>query len=243
MTPQQIALEILTIKNGKIVIDVSKAPESERDAIRQAKEVSIEGKTPEITILGDNGDNSVDDEGFSEEDSILRDINREMLSTQDAINNVQVAFTRFINTLLTDPEKYPLVRDEWNKYIVKHEETGEATYPDQAHHIKIVGLKPLSEGKDDLRDLHTQFIIQMRERFRREIDEVFEGKDDVLNHKNPQMNTPEARAISILQAEYSNFVRGAGYLRHRRGEDSLDGYAPRRLAANIIDETASQYTK
>lgn len=234
MLAEEIARKIITNLGGNITIDVSKAPETERAPIRNAANINIDGQKPNITILGDNGDTKTDKEGFTEENQILREINTEILNDGE-VNIGRIAFRKFIQTLIEDPKNYLLVREEWNKFIVGHAETGKIETPYDSHHFPNVGLKRRSEGEDTLREQQIGFIKGIMEEFRERVATLFESQD-ILQHANPGMNTLDAKLLALGVAEWSNFVRGAVYYRYRRGEDSLDGYAPRKLAADIIDQ-------
>lgn len=233
MSPHQIAEKIISELSGKISIDLSKATPAERDSIMEAANVEIDGIKPVISVTTPEVN----------EDLILRAINSEIL--EDKIggkpNIGRTAFRRFIQALLEDPKNYPLVRDEWNKFIVDHGETGHVTSPYESHHFQNVGLKRRSEGEDDLREKQIDFVKGVMEEVRGQVATLFEN-EAILQHSSPEMNEPDARLMALGQAEWSNFVRGAAYYRYRRGENSLDGYAPRRLAANVIDQTTRDIT-
>ncbi len=232
MTAEEIAEEINSNLDGSITIDLSKAPEAERAPIREAANIDIDGEKPSITILGDNGE-------ASEEDQILRDINAEMLE-DSKVNIGRIAFRRFIKVLLEDPNNYPLVRDEWNLYIVGHDKTGKIDSPYEAHHLHNVGLKQRSEGEDPLREQMIGFVKGVMEEFREKVADLFEN-DEIVEHPKEGMNTLDARLLALGLAELSNFIRRAGYHRYRRGEKSLEAYAPGRLAADIIDEVIAEH--
>ena len=247
MTAVEIAQEIAGNLDGEITIDVSGASEAERAPIREAAQIDVEAggdsKRPVIHFIGDNSDSAPDEKGFSEEDQILRVINYDILRNNDGVNIGRIAFRRFIKALLEEPENYPLVRDEWNKFIVGHDHTGKVDSPYESHHLPNVGLKPRSEGKDVLREHVTGFIMGIMEEVRDRVAALFEQTDEFLPHANAGMNTPDARLLAIGEAEWSNLVRGAAYYRHRQGESSLDQYPPRRLAANIVDGVIAENSR
>lgn len=235
MSAGEIAQRIIADFGGSITIDLSKAPEAERRPIRRAAIIDVDGQIPNITILGDNGDAKADEEGFTEEDRILRAITAEILDDSQEVNIGRIAFRRFVQTLIEKPENYPLVRDEWNSFIVEHAETGTIESPYESHHFPNVGLKRRSEGEDTLREQQIEFIKGIMEEFREQVATLFRNRD-IFEHANDGMNTLDARLLALGEAEWSNFVRGGVYYRYRRGEASLDGYAPRRIAADIIDQ-------
>lgn len=243
MTAAEIANEIVKNLGGEITIDVSKAPEAEREPVRDAANIMVDGVLPVITILGDTGESEADDIGFTEENLVLREINREILGDNgNEINIGRAAFREFIRAMLEDPENYPLVRDEWNKFIVGHDTTGKIDTPYESHHLPNIGLRRKSEGEDSLRDEVTGFVKGIMEGVRDKVAAIFE-KGEMLDHANAGMNTPDARSLALGLGTLSNLVRGAGLYRHRLGEDSLDKYAPRRLAADMIDKVTQEAEK
>lgn len=235
MAPEDIAQTIFNEYEGKITLDVSKTPEPEIRNIKAAGEVPVNGKTPTITILGEGEENS-------EEDRILRTINEEILSDENEVNIGRTAFREFIKTLLEDEENYELVRDEWNKFIVEHAVAGNATNPCETHHFANVGLLTRSQGEDALREQVIGFIKGIMEEFRPRIKKIFEN-EDIYDHEHPEMNNPDSLMFALGMAEWSNFVRGAVYHRIRRGEGSLDGYQPRRVASDTIDRVKAEQSK
>ena len=78
--------------------------------------------------------------------------------------------------------------------------------------------------------------------FRDEVESLF-GDSQILEHKSPDMQTLSAKLLALGFAELSNLIRGAAFYRYRKGEDSLDGYAPRRIAADTIDEVTAEQNK
>lgn len=222
--PEQIAEFVTENFGGKMAIDVSKASGPERDAIRAAAE--IDGV--DITIL----------DFEAEQDVILRAIVTEIVEDGegDVVNVGRKAFHDFIIDMLDDDVGDPgdLIIDEWNKYIVNHPYTGQIDTPYESHHFKNVGLKTRSQGPDELRDKAEGLIKGVMAGVSSGVEGVF-ASGKCIPHKNASMNTPDARSFLLGNAEFSNFVRGAVLKRYLSGEDSLEEYEPRKIAAEIID--------
>lgn len=225
MTSEQIAGFVMEHLEGRMVINVSKASEPEREAIRGV--VGMEGV--DVTILGENGD-------IETENEILRAIVEQIIEDGDKVNVARMAFNGYIRFLFDGSCSYSedLIRDEWNKYIVNHPHTGQINSPYESHHFRNVGLKTRSEGPDELRDKVEGFIKGIMEQVREDIEVLF-STGTMRRHKQNSMNTPDARVFLLGNAFFSNFVRGGTFYRYMRGEESVDEYEPRRIAAQIID--------
>lgn len=129
---------------------------------------------------------------------------------------------------------------EWNEFIVGHDHTGKINKPLESHHLHNVGLKFKSEGDDPLRDRLTSFIKDTMRGVKSELDTLFESGNFIPHPGGTDMNSSESRSLAIGLAMYSNFARGAIYYGIRRGQDYIEAYEPRRLAANIIDRVITQ---
>lgn len=177
-------------------------------------------------------------EGFSAEDQILRQINREILRGKHSVG--RVAFKKFIHALFTDSNYKRLVVDEWNKFIVGHEEAGKATSPYETHHYGNVGLKRKSQGKDSLREEVVAFVRETMGEIKAQAKELL-SSEEINPHKSPAMNNLDNQLLATGMAMYSNFARGGIYYKYRRGEKELDKYQPRRIAADIINDVVVRF--
>lgn len=231
MTSATIAQFVISDLSGRMVIDVGKAPEAERQPIREAITMRPQGHEGpfEIKILGDS--DSPESIGVLAEDQILREIDKEVISSPIGM----AAFRRFLEKLFKDPIYRPLVNTEWVKYLVGHEVSGKVNSPFETHHFHNVGLKTRSEGDDSLRDEVVIFVRQAVETVRESAEVIFQNPE-VIRHKSPEMNEPDNRLLALGMAEFSNFVRGGILYRYRDGEHTLSRYKPREIAAQTIDE-------
>lgn len=231
-TPDEIAAEASEKfkKSGtKTVIDAGKATKTEKEALKAASKIVPD--TIEILAAETTGE-------FSAEDQVLRQINREILRGQHSVG--RTAFKEFIHALFTNSEYKGLVIDEWNKFIVKHEEAGKATSPYETHHYGNVGLKRKSQGKDSLREEVVALVREAMGEVKAQAIELFKNKE-ITPHDNPAMNKLDNRLLAIGMAMYSNFARGGIYYKYRRGEKELDKYQPRKIAANVIDSVVAEF--
>lgn len=237
-TARQIAERAVRELGGTLSVDVSKAPEEEIAPIREAANIIVDGTKPVINIYGDPRSSSPEDSPG--EDEILRSINAEILDEKSPVNIGRTAFQRFIETLFTNPQNHPLVHREWNEFIVNHATTKKVHSPLETHHFANVGLKRVSEGEDPQRDQVVKFVKEVMQTVRSQVAQVF-ANPEIEKHANEEMNSPDNQALSIGMAMYSNFVRGGAYYRHRRGENSLAEYEPRKIAAETIDQVTKEF--
>ena len=229
LSPPQIAQYAIDKLNGQMRINIGKASQDEKESIKAAKELDL------ADIQIHDSSLTVDKDGFSQEDRILRKIDQEVISG----NIGQDAFKRFIGVLLQNEENHHLVIDEWNTFIVDHKESRNVDSPYETHHFPNVGLRKVSEGKDTLRDEVVIFVRGAMEKVRKEAVIIFENQE-IMNHRSPKMNIEDNRLFAIGMAEFSNFARGGILYRYQNGQKALDDYRPRALAAEIIDEVTAE---
>lgn len=234
-TAPEISGFVVSNLGGRMVLDVGKAPISERLPIREAVNLRPSGyEGPfEIKILGDS--DLPETVGVSAEDQILREIDQEIIHNQIGIT----AFNRFIEKLFKDPNSRPLVDTEWVRFLVGHEVSGKVNSPYETHHYHNVGLKTRSEGDDPLREEVVVFVRNAMDRVKEEARGIFEDPS-IKRHESPEMNEPDNRLLAIGMAEFSNFARGGIFYQYRDGEQTLSKYKPRRLAAQTIDEVTRE---
>ncbi|OGG26828.1 hypothetical protein A2960_01520 [Candidatus Gottesmanbacteria bacterium RIFCSPLOWO2_01_FULL_39_12b] len=235
--PGEIAAHVRGHQSGVLIIDLANVPVAERQNIIAASLLDYDGIKPiaKATLLNEDGKIVRDSDGFTTEDLILRDIVQETLDNPIG----KTAFGRFIEALFTKDENRDLVIDEWNKYIVNHSVTGNVFSPLNTHHFDNVGLKTKLKGEDSLRDQVVAFVKGVMGKVKPQAEEIFKD-EKIKSHFFSEMNEPDNRLLALGMAELSNFVRGAIFYRIRLGDESLQKYAPRRIAADIIDKVLSE---